>query len=104
MIYAKSLRAIGQSLKLPGLAAFIVEKNGKDYVIRSDALPNVSALTVKKDRSEKAFDGARQLAKMIQDIPSDAAMHYTPNYICWLDAQAQKRRRKRFSTQASGSM
>jgi hypothetical protein len=76
----------------------------KITLIRSDALPNVSALTGKKDTSEKTLHGASHLAKTTQVVPSDGALEYTPNYICWLDAQARKKRRKRFSTQASGSM
>lgn len=104
MAHAKSLRAIGQSLESIGVVAFIMEKNGRSYIIRSDALPDISELDHKKSLSEKVWDSQssshRGGAHLVRD---DGSLHYDPAYVSWLDAQGRKKRRKRFAVQATGT-
>ncbi|HEX9263954.1 MAG TPA: hypothetical protein VF977_06265 [Candidatus Binatia bacterium] len=104
MPHAKSLRAIGQSLESLGIVAFVMQRNGLNYVVHSDALPDVSALNLKESLSEKVWDFPTSSRKGVQLVEVDNALHYAPNYVSWLDAQGRKRRRKRFSAQATGSM
>lgn len=101
--HAKSLRAIGQSLESLGVVAFVMEKNGRNYVVRSDALPDVADLDFKKDLTEKVWDvsSTRRASRLMGD---DGSLRYDPPYISWLDAQGRKRRRRRFSAQATGTM
>ena len=104
MPHAKSLRAIGQSLEALGVIAFVMEKDGRNYIVRSDALPNISEVEVKKDLTEKVWDsgiGTRRRARLIAE---DGSLRYDPAYISWLDAQGRKKRRRRFSAQATGTM
>jgi hypothetical protein len=80
-----------------------MEKSGRSYVIRSDALPDISELDHKKSLSEKVWDfqsSSRGGAHLVRD---DGTLHYDPTYIAWLDAQGRKKRRKRFSAQATGT-
>lgn len=104
MPHAKSLRAIGQSLESLGVVAFVLEKDGRNYVVSSDSLPDVSALTRKKSLSEKVWEAPSSSRKGGQLIEVDDALHYTPSYVSWLDAQGRRRRRKRLSAQATGTM
>ena len=103
MPHAKSLRAIGQSLESLGIVAFVMEKDGRNYVVRSDALPDIAEVDLKKDLTEKVWDvgGARRASSLIRE---DGSLHYDVPYISWLDAQGRKRRRRRFSSQATGTM
>lgn len=104
MPHAKSLRAIGQSLEALGIVAFVMEKNGRNYVVRSDALPNLVQLEVKKSLSEKVWEppsSARQSSRLRRE---GDALAYDPSYVAWLDAQGRKKRRKRLSAQATGTM
>ena len=103
MPHTKSLRAIGQSLESLGVIAFVMEKNGRNYIVRSDSLPDVADLDSKKDLTEKVWDATsgRRASRLIGD---DGSLRYDPSYISWLDAQGRKRRRRRFSAQATGTM
>ena len=47
MPHAKSLRAIGQSLESLGIVAFVMEKNGRSYIVRSDQLPEIEKAKIK---------------------------------------------------------
>jgi hypothetical protein len=103
MPHAKSLRAIGQSLESLGVVAFVMEKNGRNYIVRSDALPDSSEVDIRKSLSEKVWESrgsSRRVARLVRD---DGALNYDPSYVSWIDAQGRKRRRKRFSAQATGS-
>jgi hypothetical protein len=99
--HAKSLRAIGQSLESLGVVAFVMEKDGRNYVVRSDALPDVAELDSKKDLTEKVWDVAGSGRKATRLIRDNGSLRYEPPYISWLDAQGRKRR---FSAQATGTM
>jgi len=104
MPHAKSLRAIGQSLEALGIVAFVMEKNGRNYVVRSDALPELAQLDLKKSLSEKVWEppsSARQSTRLRRE---GNALSYDPSYVSWLDAQGRKKRRKRLSAQATGTM
>jgi hypothetical protein len=104
MPHAKSLRAIGQSLESIGIVAFIMEKNGRNYVVRSDALPDISELSHKQSLSEKVWDSSVSARKGAHLIRDDGTIQYDPAYVSWLDAQGRKKRGKRFSAQATGTM
>jgi hypothetical protein len=102
--HAKSLRAIGQSLESLGVVAFVMEKNGRNYVVRSDALPNIADLELKKDLSEKVWESSGSGRKRLRFMDEDGSLRYDPPYVSWLDAQGRKKRRRRFSAQATGTM
>lgn len=104
MPHTKSLRAIGQSLESLGVVAFVMEKNGRNYVVRSDSLPDISELDVRKSLSEKVWDSQRSARSSARLTHNDGSLHYDPSYVSWLDAQGRKKRRKRFSAQATGTM
>ena len=104
MPHAKSLRAIGQSLESLGVVAFVMEKEGRSYIVRSDSLPELSALTEKKNLSEKVWDRVSLSKKTSELLKDDGSLLYAPTYVSWLDAQGRKKRRKRLSAQASGTM
>jgi hypothetical protein len=101
--HAKSLRAIGQSLESLGVVAFVMKKNGRNYVVRSDSLPDIAELGSKKDMTEKVWDvsSERRASRLMVE---DGSLSYDPPYVSWLDAQGRKRRRRRFSAQATGTM
>lgn len=104
MPHAKAFRAIGQSLESIGIVAFIMEKNGRNYIVRSDSLPEISELSHKQSLSEKVWDSAVSARKGAHLIRDDGTLQYDPAYVSWLDAQGRKKRRKRFSAQATGTM
>jgi hypothetical protein len=104
MPHAKSLRAIGQSLESIGIVAFIMEKNGVNYVVRSDSLPDITELSHKQSLSEKVWDSAVSARKGAHLIRDDGTLQYDPAYVSWLDAQGRKKRRKRLSAQVTGTM
>jgi hypothetical protein len=101
MPHAKSLRAIGQSLEALGVIAFVMEKDGRNYIVRSDSLPDISTLNVKQSLSEKVWEvpSARRHMRALQ---TDGTLKYDVSYVSWLDAQGRKRRRKRLSSQTTG--
>jgi hypothetical protein len=104
MPHAKSLRAIGQSLESLGVVAFVMKKNGRNYIVRSDLLPDIAALSLKKSLSEKVWDSPSSSRRAGQLIERDQALHYVPSYVAWLDAQGRRKRRKRLSAQTTGTM
>jgi hypothetical protein len=104
MPHAKSLRAIGQSLESLGIVAFVMEKDGRNYVVRSDRLPDIAELDTRKSLSEKVWDSQRSSHKGSQLRRDDGSLHYEPSYVSWLDAQGRRKRHKRFSAQATGTV
>jgi len=80
-----------------------MEKNGRNYVVRSDSLSDIADLDSKKDLTEKVWDLAsgRRASRL---MGNDGSLRYDPPYISWLDAQGRKRRRRRVSAQATGTM
>jgi len=80
-----------------------MERDGRNYVVRSDSLPEIAELDARKDLTEKVWDigsGGRKATL----IGEDGSLRYEPPYVSWLDAQGRKRRRRRFSAQATGTM
>lgn len=101
MPHAKPLRAIGQSLEALGIVAFVMEKNGRNYVVRSEDLPGIAELELKKSISEKVWEPANSGRQSVRPRHQGDALSYEPSYISWLDAQGRKKRRKRFTAQAT---
>ncbi len=104
MPHAKSLRAIGQSLESLGVIAFVMEKSGRTYIVRSDSLPDVSQLDLKKDLTEKVWDAVGAGSRHTRLLDTEGSLRYDPPYVSWLDAQGRKKRRRRLSAQATGTM
>jgi hypothetical protein len=104
MPHAKNLRAIGQSLESLGVVVFVMERNGRNYIVRSDSLPDIEELTTKKSLPEKVWDSPGQARRRARLIGEDGALHYDQSYVSWLDAQGKKKRRRRLSAQATGTM
>ena len=104
MPHAKSLRAIGQSLESLGVLVFVMEKNGRNYIVRSESLPDISDLVSKVNVGEKVWDAPGQQRRRVRLTAADGALHYDQAYVSWLDAQGRKKRRRRFSAQATGTM
>lgn len=102
MPHGKSLRAIGQSLEALGIVAFVMEKDGRNYIVRSDSLPDVSQVELKKDLTEKVWEN--KSSRHNQLFGRDGLLRYDPSYVSWLDAQGRKKRRRRISAQATGTM
>jgi hypothetical protein len=103
--HAKSLRAIGQSLESLGVVvAFVMEKNGHNYIVRSDVLRDVAKVNLKTDLSEKVWEVTGGGTKASRLVRNDGSLSYDPPYVSWLDAQGRKRRRRRFSAQVTGTM
>jgi hypothetical protein len=102
--HTKSLRAIGQSLESLGVVAFVLEKNGRNYIVRSDSLPNIAQLELKKDITEKVWDTPSAARRNTRLKGEDGSLHYDPAYVSWLDAQGRKKRRRRVTAQATGTM
>jgi hypothetical protein len=102
--HEKSLRAIGQSLEALGVIGFVMEKNGRNYVVRSDSLADLAELDLNKNLSEKVWDAGAAGRKRLQMVGEDGSLSYDPPYVSWLDAQGRRKRRRRFSAQATGTM
>ena len=65
--------------------------------------PTLQTLDSKKDLTEKVWDVSSGPQSKSPD-GDDGSLRYDPPYISWLDAQGRKRRRRRFSAQATGTM
>src|SRR5687768_16648959 len=81
-----------------------MEKDGRNYLVRSDSLPDISQVDLKKDLTEKVWDTKGSRSRHSRLLGSDGSLRYDPPYVSWLDAQGRKKRRKRFSAQATGTM
>lgn len=102
MPHSKTLRAVGDSLQFLGVTSFVLEKVGQGYVVRT-AEPIDSGKLMKPNLSERIWEtqtSSRRHAKLFRE---DGALHYEASYLAWLDAQGKRKRRKRFSAQASGT-
>jgi len=102
MPHSKFLRAIGDSLQFLGVVNFVIEKAGSSFVVRSAEAVDPAKL-VKPNVSERVWEtqtSSRRHAKLFRE---DGALHYEDSYLSWLDAQGKRKRRKRFSAQASGT-
>jgi hypothetical protein len=104
MQHEKSLRAIGQSLESLGVVGFVMEIDGRNYIVRSDALPNLAQLEHLTNLSEKVWESRASSDRGSRVRRADGSLIYDPSYVSWLDAQGKKTRRKRASAQASGTI
>jgi len=102
MPHAKSLRAIGQSLESLGIVAFVMEKNGRSYVVRSEDLPKISE-TAAKPSTPMVLETSSPSSMRAHSFQEDGSVRYDPSYVSWLDAQGRRKRRKRFSAQSTGT-
>ena len=102
MPHAKSLRAIGQSLESLGIVAFVMEKNGRSYIVRSDQLPEIEKAKIKVS-AEQVLETPSPSSMRVHSLQADGSILYDPNFISWLDAQGRKKRRKRLSAQTTGT-
>ena len=103
MAHAKSLRAVGQSLESFGVKVFDLEKDGRDYVVRSDELPDAAQLTRKTSLSEKIWEPATSTRKGAGLAQPDGSFRYVPSYVSWLDSQGRRKRRRRLTAQTSSA-
>jgi hypothetical protein len=102
MLHAKTFRTVGESLESLGVLTFILEKAGPGVTVRTSDPLDPSKLA-KANLAEKVWEieaSSRRQAKLFRE---DGALHYDASYVSWLDAQAQRKRRNRFSAQASGT-
>ncbi|HEY1236140.1 MAG TPA: hypothetical protein VH851_15085 [Candidatus Binatia bacterium] len=104
MPHAKSLRAIGQSLEALGVVAFVMQKDGRNYIIRADSLPPLTDLAENKSLSEKIWNLPSMAKRASALIKENGLLSFLPTHISSLDAQGRKKRRKRQSAQATGTM
>ena len=88
MAHSVSLRAIGQSLEIAKVAAFDLERDGQDYVLRSDSLTKTGEWILRN-----ALSANDVVAASGRQPPSDRALRFDPHDIVHLDAEGQKRRR-----------
>ena len=89
MAHSVSLRAIGQSLEIAKVTAFDLERDGQDYVLRSNSLTNTGEWIL---RNALAFND--YVARNGRQPASDRALRFGPHDILHLDAEGQKRRRE----------
>ena len=102
MPHSQFLRAIGDSLQFLGVSNFVLEKAGSGFIVRT-AEPVDPGKLIKPNVSERVWEtqsSSRRHAKLFRE---DGALHYEDAYVGWLDAQGKRKRRKRFSAQASAT-
>jgi hypothetical protein len=93
MLYAKSLRAIGQSLEAAGIENFELESDGQSYSLRTDSTTQSGEWILRNALSE----GAPALRS--SQSSGHLSFQFNSSDISRLDAQARKKRRPHFSTQ-----
>ena len=86
MPYAKSLRAIGQSLEKLRVQAFRLEREGDSYLVRSQSLRGT-----RNSLAETVSDSGTD-QESIQLTGGDGWLCYEPLDIARLDAQGQRKR------------
>ena len=86
MPYAKSLRAIGQSLEKLRVQAFRLEREGDSYLVRSQSLRGT-----RNSLAETVSDSGTD-QESIQLTGGDGWLCYGPLDIARLDAQGQRKR------------
>jgi hypothetical protein len=94
MYHAKALRIIGQSLESARVATFEVEKQEYDYLVKCNDLTTAGEWILRSATSENF------LADPLNRQPlSTSGFRFTPLDISRLDAQWQKQRRNRSSSE-----
>lgn len=91
MPYAKSLRAIGQSLEMLRVEAFRLENEGDSYIVRSRSLTETRQWILKYRLAENPSDSGPD-QEIIQLTGGDGWLCYGRLDIARLDAQGQSKR------------
>lgn len=87
-----------------GVVAFVMRKDGRNYIISADSLPPFADLGEKKNLSDNICNPPSLGKRTSALIKEDGSLSFLPPYVSWLDAQGRKKRRKRQSAQATGTM
>jgi hypothetical protein len=98
MTYAKSLRVIGQSLEVARVTTFELEKDGQDYLVRSESLTQTGDWILRNAISESDFTQQSGRRSSVH-----SPLRFTPLDISRLDSYRQKQRRSHSSSQTQGS-
>ena len=98
MTYAKSLRVIGQSLEVATVTTFELEKDGQDYLVRSDSLTQASDWILRNAIGQSDFTEQSSRRSTVY-----RPLRFTPLDISRLDSHRQKQRRTHSSSQTQGS-
>lgn len=88
MAHSVSLRAIGQSLEVAKVADFHLERDGQDYVLRSDSLTKASEWILRN-----ALSANDVVERSGRQSPFNRSLRFGPRDILRLNAEGQKRRR-----------
>jgi hypothetical protein len=99
----KSLRAIGQSLESFHVEVFELEKEGSNYVVRSESLPPTSHLIFRNSIFEKILDSSVPDQKGNQSKAGVGWLKYDPVIISRLDTQGRRKRRRHSFAQMRGA-
>src|ERR1041384_2776926 len=92
MPHAKSLRAIGQSLEGLGVVAFVMQKDGRNYVIQADSFPHLASLADKKNLSEKIWDLPSLAKKTSELLKENGSPRLLPTYFLSLACPGAKKK------------
>lgn len=95
MAHARSLRAIGQSLEILRIEAFVLEKDGDHFTVRSEALTPSSQWIVRSKLVEKVLESQEPDPTSSPSRGGQGWLRYEPLDISWLDARGRKKRRSR---------
>src|SRR6266540_4347032 len=98
MTYAKSLRVIGQPLEVARVTTFELEKDGQDYLVRSDSLTQTGDWILRNAISESDFTQQSGRRSSVH-----SPLRFTPLDISRLDSYRQKQRRTHSSSPTQGS-
>jgi hypothetical protein len=103
MFYAKSLRAIGQSLEILRVESFELEKKGDQYVVRSASILPTSQWIVRNNIAGKFLEPPSGDPIMTHPTGGDGWLCYDPFDIRRLDARGRRKRRRRAFGQMRGA-
>jgi hypothetical protein len=94
MTHAQSLRVIGQSLQTARVTTFELEKNGPEYLVRTNSLSLNAEWILRQATSESDF--TKQSGKQ---PAANRPLRFTPTAISQLDSLGQQERRKPSASQ-----
>jgi hypothetical protein len=95
MAQAQYLRAIGQSLEIFQVESFEIKKDGTDYVVQAEFLPQSGSQFILAKTALKHSDSAQPGQKRGRAICYEGSMRYSTMSISWLDAYGRRKRRNR---------
>jgi len=91
MLYATSLRAIGQSLEMLRLQTFSLEKRGEAYIVRSDSLTPTHEWILRNSLTGNLLHSVAPDPIGAETV-GDGSLCYGPLDLACLNAQKQKTR------------